>query len=116
MVSIVESVIAVAHHDKLVERIRHNNFSIIVDESTDLSSTKTLAVVVRVMDKTMFCAKDLFYTSIEVECADHVTLYNAIVAEFIKDKINYKERLKGFASDGTSVMMGKTNSVMRKLK
>ncbi|XP_065090814.1 uncharacterized protein LOC135711776 [Ochlerotatus camptorhynchus] len=114
--SVVESVIAVTQHDELVAQMRHNEFSIIIDESTDLSSNKTLAIVVRLMDQESFCAKDVFYTTIEVECADHVTLHTAIVAQFVSDNIDYKERLKGFASDGASVMMGRNNSVMRLFK
>ncbi|XP_058456718.1 uncharacterized protein LOC131434088 [Malaya genurostris] len=61
-------------------------------------------------------ANDQFYTAIEVECADHATLHAAIVAQFNRDNIDYKNNLRGFASDGASVMMGRSNSVMRLFK
>ncbi|XP_053692536.1 uncharacterized protein LOC128740986 [Sabethes cyaneus] len=115
-VSVIEGVIAAVQHEELIEKMRKTSFSILIDESTDTSSVKTLAIVVRILDPTEFKAIDTFYKALEIEFADHKSIYNAIIAQFNIDRIDYKTHLKGFGSDGASVMMGKNNSVMRLLK
>lgn len=57
-VSVIESVIASTQHDDLVRRMKNDDFSIIIDESTDQGNKKTLAIVVRMMDDDNNCAKD----------------------------------------------------------
>ena len=45
--AIIKNVIAKTEFEELLDVMRNNNFSILVDESTDRSSNKHLAVVVR---------------------------------------------------------------------
>ncbi|XP_058454780.1 uncharacterized protein LOC131440055 [Malaya genurostris] len=116
--AIVKGVLAQEQHERLVTKMRNQNFSLIIDESTDISTNKTLAKVIRLMEskKEKFKAEDVFYKAIELKAGDHRTIYQAIVDEFINDDIDYKNKLKGFSSDGASVMMGSENSVMKLLK
>ncbi|XP_055622186.1 uncharacterized protein LOC129765783 [Toxorhynchites rutilus septentrionalis] len=92
----VTGVLAEIQHDELVKKMQQQKFSLMIDESMDLSTSKTPAIVVRLLDDD---GKN-----------------NDIIEEFQKDGIDYKKRLKGFASDGASVMMGNDDSVMRLLK
>lgn len=48
--AVVTGVIAGVQHDSLVQRMRNSSFSLIIDESTDVGATKTLAMVVRMME------------------------------------------------------------------
>nr|XP_029727988.1 uncharacterized protein LOC115266161 [Aedes albopictus] len=116
--AVVDGVLAPVQHDELVGKMRKQNFSLMIDESTDISTAKTLAMVVRLLedDTDKFQVCDTVYTIVELKACDHRSIYNAIIDEFKKDNIDYKKRLKGFASDGASVMMGSQNSVMKLLK
>ncbi|XP_058828537.1 uncharacterized protein LOC131688348, partial [Topomyia yanbarensis] len=117
--AIVGGVLAEEQHDELVSKMKERSFSLIVDESTDIKATKTLAMVVRICnvgEKGDCEVRDVFYAAVSLGAADHKTIYNAIIEQFRKDGIPYKNRLKGFASDGAAVMMGGSNSVLRLLK
>ena len=59
----------IAFHEEidLNETLRETKFSIIIDESTDISVTQVLAVVVRFFDKTKRDVRDVFFDSITVE-------------------------------------------------
>nr|XP_029734554.1 uncharacterized protein LOC115269891 [Aedes albopictus] len=117
--AVVDGVIAEEQHDELKSKMRASNFSLIIDESTDIKATKTLAMVVRICgedENGEIQVRDKFYSAVPLGAADHRSIYNAIIDQFQKDDIPYKERLKGFASDGAAVMMGVSNSVMRLLK
>ena len=80
--SIVKNVIARKFRNQLQETLRQRKFSIIIDESTDISSTKQLAIVVR-----FFCDKDnkvksKFLKLIEVSHGDATTLTTTILSVF----------------------------------
>lgn len=52
--------------ESLVDILRQQQFSLIIDESTGLSSTKHLAVCIRYQCKTDFTVCDKFLTLLEV--------------------------------------------------
>lgn len=107
--AVICSAIGLTEKEKVIELMKTCKFSIIVDETTDISAVKLLAIVVRI-----FCnsaVHDLFYELIEVEKADAIFLYNAIKNSFEENNINYKNNMIGFASDGANVMAGERLSV-----
>ncbi|XP_050065670.1 E3 SUMO-protein ligase KIAA1586-like [Aphis gossypii] len=82
-----------------------------IDESTDKSSTKHLAIVSRMVQSSNFEVKDEFVKLIEVSDASAKGVYDAIIHFFNTHDIPYKHNLAGFASDGANVMFGNKHSV-----
>jgi hypothetical protein len=88
-------------------------YSLIIDETTDLSLKKSLAIVVRYLknDKVL----DSFLDLIEVDSADANSLYLSVKSILDEDEIPYSN-LVGLAADNANVMLGKIRSVQTLLK
>ena len=67
--AVVDGVLAKTQHDQLVQKMQDHNFSLSSYESTDISTSKTLAMVVRLMDNEtgQFQVCDMFYKIVEFE-------------------------------------------------
>lgn len=89
-------------------------FSIIMDETTDLSSVKQCALTVAFMDGENG-VKYKFMDMFEVSSGTADNLYNSL-KECILSKGIPLENLVGFSSDTTNVMVGEYNSVFSHLK
>lgn len=112
--NLVKNVIGTYGEDIICFLLRSNKFSLMIDESTDVSTTKHLALIARLCID--FKIRDEFLAIIEIADATAINIYNVIVNYFKEKNIPYKENLVGFAADGASVMMGATNSVSQLLK
>lgn len=112
--AIVENIIGKESFKQLCSDLKEKKFSLIIDESTDLSTTKHMCLVVRYLKDNRI--RDSFLTLIEVSAATASVLYEHIVNFFNEHEIPYKENMIGFAADGANVMMGANNSVMVLLK
>ncbi|KAI5702152.1 hypothetical protein M8J76_017078 [Diaphorina citri] len=99
----------------LISKLQKNFYSIIVDESTDISSVKSLAIVVRYYDEELKDVNDAFLTSIDIEDASSQGLYDAIIQFFTSTGIPL-EKMLGFAADNCSVMMGQHRGLQARLK
>ncbi|KAE9522707.1 hypothetical protein AGLY_016890 [Aphis glycines] len=93
--ALINNVIGKFSIENLISRMQNSYFSILIDELTDRSAIKHLAIVVRIMDKNQFLVRDEFAF---LEPISHATANN------IFDTI-------GFASDGTNAMFGCKHSV-----
>ena len=98
----------------LCQNLKVNKFSIIVDESTDITATKSLDIVVRYNEN--FTIREEFLGLVPVSDASAVNLYNVITQFFNDNDIPYKTNLIGFAADGANNVTGKNNYVMTILK
>jgi hypothetical protein len=105
----------------LTKKLRETKFSILIDESTDVSTNKQLAIVVRYFDQNsgQVCSK--FFELIQIVTAtnpeanaEHLRVYEAVLSTFKETEIPIKNII-GFASDGANVMMGEKNSVSSRL-
>ena len=67
---------------ELVEDIGNSPYSIYVDESSDVSKKKYLCICVRYFNKKEMRHVTEFLGMIEIEEADHVSLYEPLVAYF----------------------------------
>lgn len=90
--------------------LRENKFSIIIDETTDISTTKCLAMVVRYFEKNLGRVVDKFFRLIELTDFYAKSIYDKIKLFFDTHHIPL-ENLIGFASDNASVMMGQNRGV-----
>lgn len=113
--SVMKNVIGETEKLQLISYLKDNNFSLIVDGSTDRSYTKHMALVCRIVDDN-FNSNDYFLTLIPLDIANSETLYNHIVNFFTKYSIDYKKMIIGYASDGANVMMGAQNSLATRFK
>jgi len=111
MTALTNNVIGKYKFENLIERMKTQSFSIMIDESTDKSSTKHLAVVSRMVQNSNFEIRDEFVKLIEVSDASAKGVYDAIINFFNTHAILYKQNLAGFASDGANVMFGNKHSI-----
>lgn len=110
-IMLVNNVIGSCAFDDLISRMKTNCFSILIDESTDKSAIKHLAIVVRMMAKDQFIIKDEFGSLSEISNATAQSVFDAIMKFFKDNDIPYKNNLIGFGSDGAKVMFGSKHSV-----
>ena len=106
-----------AHHkvSGLVKICQKHKFSVLLDESTDVSTTQVLAVVVRYFDEDKQDVCDALLDTIEVEDGSAQGLYQSLKAMLQEKKIPL-ENIIGFGSDNCSVMMGRTSGFQALLK
>lgn len=108
-----------AHKNDLVNRLKKAKFSLMIDESTDVSAHKHSCVVVRYfneqlgrIDSSFFDLVNLFENDIEAATAE--VIYDAVIKSLTSAGLPL-ENLIGFGSDGCNAMMGEHNSVQSRL-
>ncbi|XP_063540742.1 protein FAM200B-like [Cydia strobilella] len=94
----------------LLKEIGATPFSLIIDESTDLSTQKVLCVMIRFFSIKEKQVVSTFYRVIQLVNCDAISVYNAIKTQLEEDGLNY-QNMVGIGADGASVMVGKHNSV-----
>lgn len=90
-------------------------FSLIVDESTDISVTKNLIFYVRYWADDRLQTRFLANVALPDGRADAETIFNAILKRFNAADLSI-DKMIGFGSDGASVMVGDTSGVAARLK
>lgn len=109
--ALVNNVIGKFSSEDLISRMQKCFFSILVDESTDHSSIKHLAIIVRIVDTSLFIVRDEFACLKEISHATAQNIFNSIIQFFNENNISYKQNLIGYASDGANAMFGIKNSI-----
>lgn len=94
----------------LRETLSKQKFSLIIDESTDVSTTKSLVLLARYFDFTFNKVRDRFLAMIELRNSDAESIFKCIQKCFIELKIPLQNCI-GLASDNASVMTGKKSGV-----
>lgn len=112
---IIKNVLASKFRNDIMEQLRKIKFSIIIDESTDISATKQLALVVRYFCERRLTIRSQFLCLLEVTESDATTLTTILTSYFEKNTIPL-DNIIGYASDTTNVMFGEHNSVVSQLK
>lgn len=122
--AITKNVIGNAQKASITEKLKKQFFSLLTDETTDISTIKTACIVVRYFDKDAQRICSVFWelhnlfiqnqTDV-IQSANAETLYTALIQSFTSREIPLKNMI-GFASDGCNVMMGDNNSVKTRLQ
>lgn len=120
---IVTNVIGKNHKEELVKDLKNTTFSVIIDESTDVGTLKTLCICVRYFNPTTNKIMSRFWELIEVfkdsdsanEGATASKIYTEVINSFRNESIPL-ENIIGFASDGCNTMFGPWNSVASRFK
>lgn len=103
----------------LIQKLQVNKFSIIIDETTDCSTTKACAILVKFYDtverKICTALLDLVNIYDNHGSASGEALFNIIMNCLNSNSIPLSN-LIGFAADGASNIMGSLNSVSSRLK
>ncbi|XP_076033104.1 uncharacterized protein LOC143020558 [Oratosquilla oratoria] len=104
---------------KLAIKLQKNKFSLIIDESTDCSSDKACALVVKYYDKESAQIQTAMLDLINLydgnEGASGESLFNLILKCLSNHQIPLSNMI-GFAADGASNIMGSLNSVTSRLR
>lgn len=115
--AMIKNVIAVSEKENLTWDLKTNKFSILIDESTDLSCNKTMCIVVKFYDfnqsKIVSRIWDLcqvFNGNEPVQGATAEHLFNLVKSSFDKHKVPFSNIIR-FGADGCNTMMGWKNSV-----
>ena len=99
----------------LVNVLRETKFSIIPDETTDVSTEKQMAICVSYFDYNLCEVVNSFYDMVSIEKGDAESLYGAIKVAFEEKNIPLGNII-GFSSDTCNVMFGEHRSVMALMK
>ena len=111
---ILTSVVSPALKEELIADVKGKRFSLIVDETTDVSTAKQLCVLIRYYSNIERKIVTAFVDLVTVvhACADD--LFNAIRDCLREINLELVDCI-GYASDGASVMVGQHNSVWTRI-
>ncbi|XP_074026139.1 zinc finger protein 862-like isoform X2 [Leptinotarsa decemlineata] len=112
---LIKNVLAPLMREALIEEIGNYPYSIIIDESTDLSTQKVLCIMLRFFSHTTKQVVTTFYRIIKIIECDAKSLHQAIINQLKKDGLKI-ENMIGIGVDGANIMVGKHNSVTALLK
>ena len=90
-------------------------FSLLLDESNDISVTKNLMVYVQFVDVTSNSVEVMFLRNAPLSTCDADSIVSVITEIFTTMGVNLKKMIM-FTSDGAAVMLGCNNGVYVKLK
>ncbi|KAL0881616.1 hypothetical protein ABMA27_001442 [Loxostege sticticalis] len=113
--NIVKTVLGPILTDELVSKLKRTTYSIIMDETTDISVKKQCALAVIFFDEDEFLVRTQFLDMYEVTSGKAKDLTDALLNWLSNKQIPLKNFV-GFASDTTNSMVGEHNSVFSHLK
>lgn len=115
--SIVKNIIAPVELEETVQIIQNNPFSVLVDDSTDISTRKLLCILGRFVHPEDWKIHTIL---LELKAIDATDCSAQKLCEEFKEYLKSKDislsNLIGVASDGANVMIGKNNSFFSHLK
>ena len=112
---VMQEGIALEESKKIAKICRENKFSLMIEESTDVSVSQVLAVMVRFFDKSKCKVTDALLDIVEVDDPSAEGLYKAVKELFARKEIPLTN-LIGLACDNCSTMMGVNNGFQALLK
>ena len=108
--NVIRQVIGFDYLYEAVSALQSHRFSIVIDETTDLSSVKQFAVLATYFDMHSFESKYFLLDLVELVDGTANGIYLATKQVFLELHIPM-ENIIGYSSDTTNVMFGEHNSV-----
>uniref|UniRef100_A0A8D9EN24 Uncharacterized protein n=1 Tax=Cacopsylla melanoneura TaxID=428564 RepID=A0A8D9EN24_9HEMI len=108
----IKNVLAIDRLNDVSNKLASTVFSIIVDESIDMFSNKSIALVVRYYDEETKTVEDSFLTIIDVTDPNSLS---QLIIDFFSSLNVPLSNLLGFAADGASPLIGKYSSTQIRL-
>eukprot|EP00794_Sanderia_malayensis_P008711 gene8711-biopygen7029 len=112
---IISNVVAPAIKEELAKNVKGKTFSVILDESTDVSTTKLPCVMVRYHSDSQNKIMTSFVELVPVIEATGETLFQALSSCLVGIGLRIQDCI-GYGCDGASVMVGEHNSVWSRLR
>jgi len=115
--NIVKDILAKRETEKLTEILKTCKFSILIDESTDITDTKFMCVLVKYVSPLDKKVKTKLLELLALDATDCSAkrIFHNFKTFFLENEIPLKNII-GMASDNASVMIGRTNSFYSHLK
>lgn len=113
--SMINQVIGPYVKQDISKELRQKNFSLIIDETTDVSTSKCLVLITRHFHNNLGQIVDQFFGLIEVKKSDAEEIFTAIKEHFKSNKIPF-QNIIGLASDNAAVMSGNITGVKTKFQ
>lgn len=100
--------------NSLLKEIGDQPFSLLIDESTDISVLKFLGISIMYFNQKMGQIVSTYLSLVEMEACDSNAITNAVLTTLKRKGINIKNMV-GLGSDNASVMVGINNGVYTKI-
>lgn len=125
--AIVKNVIGETQKERLIKKLKMNEFSILTDESTDIAAIKTSCVVVRYFNESTGKIASQFWDLVQIFGSDNPftsdseisataeRIFHIVIESFDKHNIP-RGNIIGFGSDSYNTMMGTKNSVASRFR
>eukprot|EP00117_Sycon_ciliatum_P026152 scpid25582/ scgid21532/ Zinc finger MYM-type protein 6; Zinc finger protein 258 len=101
-------------HSNLLQILRRSYFSIMPDESADVSVQEQVAVAVRVFNSDEGCVRTYSLGLRPVDQANAESIFG-VISSMLEDGGLSWDNVIGYCSDGANVMRGSRNSVMTRI-
>jgi hypothetical protein len=117
--AIIKHVMGKAIYDELLNLLTKTDFkkfSAFMDETTDGTTKKILAIVLRFFNENSMRFETRLFSLKKVVSTTGQNLFDQLVLAFGDTKIDLKKNFIGFCSDNTNSLVGEHNSVWSRLK
>ncbi|XP_037805542.1 uncharacterized protein LOC119599717 [Lucilia sericata] len=112
---IIENVLCPYFKKELIADIGDIVFSLLIDESTDVSVKKQLGIVVRYYSESSRCIVNTFLKLVELEDSTASAITKAILLTLNEFNVNLN-KFKGLGTDNANAMVGANKGVIAQLK
>ncbi|CAG5054157.1 unnamed protein product [Parnassius apollo] len=113
--NILRQVTGATYKQEVIDIMKNSYFNIIIDETTDLSVKKQLAIIITFFNSLTKKVEYRFFDLIDMIDGTAKGILQTIKGSFSKHEVPL-DHVFGLTSDTTNVMMGKHNSVQALLK
>lgn len=113
--ALLKNVVSLAFFEDLIDDLKDSKYSLLIDESTDVSVTKLLCMCVKYFSKREKRVQTSFLGIIPVISTTGESLFNAITTFLSENNIDIRNCI-GLGTDGANNVSGEVNSVFSRFR